>query len=363
MKRCVFVTIATAVLLTAPMARAERIKDIADIKGVRGNPLWAYGLVVGLSGTGDNSPASKRALTNMLRRSGLVLSPEDLASKNIASVIVTGELPAFGACGTQIDVTISAIGNAASLQGGTLMLTPLTAADGQVYAVAQGPISIGGFSASGESSTVSKNHPTVGRIPNGATVEKEEVATFIENGHLSLQLRAPDFSTAEHTTDAINKIFANSAQTVNAGTVRVDVPPKLSRRELAGFIDRICTLEVKVDLPAIVVINEKTGTIVVGEKVTITSATIMHGNLSLVTQEKDNVSQPQAFSNTGTTEKTHETKIKAVEDRAKLLTMPQVSVAELARALTAMGMTPRDLIAIFQALKDAGALQAQLKIM
>ncbi len=355
--------IAVAILLAAGATRAERIKDVADIRGVRGNPLWAYGLVVGLSGSGDNSAASKRALTNMLRRSGLVLSPEDLASKNIASVIVTADLPAFSASGTQIDVTISAIGNASSLQGGTLMLTPLVGADGQVYAVAQGPISIGGFSAAGESSSVSKNHPTVGRIPNGATVEKEEVATFIENGHLSLQLRAPDFTTAERTTEAINKIYANSAQTINAGTIRVEVPAKLSRRELAGFIDRVCSLDVKVDLPAIVVINEKTGTIVVGEKVSITSATIMHGNLSLVTQEKDNVSQPQPFSNTGTTEKTHETKIRAVEDRAKLLTMPQVSVAELARALTAMGMTPRDLIAIFQALKDAGALQAQLKIM
>ncbi len=356
-------TIALAVLLTCGAVQAERIKDIADIKGVRGNPLWAYGLVVGLSGSGDNSAASKRALTNMLRRSGMVLEPDDLSSKNIASVIVTGELPAFGAAGTQIDVTISAIGNCSSLQGGTLMLTPLVGADGQVYAVAQGPISIGGFSAAGESASVSKNHPTVGRIPNGATVEKEEIATFIENGRMSLQLRMPDFTTAERTTEAINKVYPGAAQTVNAGTIRVDVPPKLGRKELAGFIDRVSNLDVKVDLPAIVVINEKTGTIVVGEKVSITSATIMHGNLSLVTQEKENVSQPQPFSNTGTTEKTHETKIKAVEDRAKLLTMPQVSVAELARALTAMGMTPRDLIAIFQALKDAGALQATLKIM
>jgi flagellar P-ring protein FlgI len=355
-------TIIFALLLAAVPCRAERIKDIADLKGVRGNPLWAYGLVIGLNGTGDDSPLSRRALTNVLRRTGLVLDPADLSSKNIASVIVTAELPPFGRAGTTIDVTVSAIGNTTSLQGGTLLTTPLVAADGQVYAVAQGSVSIGGFSATGESASVVKNHPTAGRLPNGATIEKEELATFLENGALSLQLRNPDFTTARNMALAVNGLHASSSSAVDAATVRVLVPPKLGRQELTAFIDGICALDVKVDQPAVVVINERTGTIIVGEKVTISSVAISHGNLSIVTEEKDYVSQPLPFSETGKTEKVHRTDIKATEDKSKMVVVPRVSVSELAKALNAMGMTPRDLIAIFEALRQAGALQAQLKI-
>lgn len=353
---------AAALALAAGSAPAERLKDIADVKGVRGNQLHAYGLVIGLAGTGDNSAISRRALTNILRHSGLVLEPEDVSSKNIASVMVTAELPPFARAGAAIDVTVSAIGSAASLQGGTLLMTPLVGADEQVYAVAQGAISIGGFSASGEQATVSKNHPTVGRIPSGATIEKEEIATFIDNGTLSFQLHNPDFTTAQHAADAINAAEPNAALPIDAGSIKVQIPHGLAPKEVIGFIDRIGSLDVKVDQPAVVVINERTGTIIVGEKVTISSVAISHGNLSIVTEEKDFVSQPQPFSNTGSTEKTHRTDIKAVEDKAKLLVVPQVSVAELAKALNAMGMTPRDLIAIFEALRQAGALQAQLKI-
>jgi flagellar P-ring protein precursor FlgI len=354
----------TLILAAAAAASAERIKDIADIQGVRGNPLRGYGLVVGLNGSGDGSPVSRRALANLLRQDGLVLDPAELTSKNIASVMVTAELPAFARSGSRIDVQASAIGSAASLQGGTLLTTPLKGADGQVYAVAHGPVVIGGFSASGEKSSVQQNHTTAGRIPAGANVEREEPAVFVEKGCVVLQLRNPDFSTAEEVRTAINAAFASSAETVDAGTVRVTVPPAMAGADLAAFVDRIGLLEVRVDTPAVVVINERTGTVVVGEHVGISMVGISHGNLSIVTQEKDFVSQPQPFSHTGKTEKVQRTEITATEEQGAINVVPrQVSVAELARALNAMGLTPRDLISIFEALRQAGALQAQLKVM
>jgi len=349
-------------LLALP-GRAERIKDVVTIEGVRGNPIWGYGLVVGLNGSGDNADASKRALANMLRRSGLKLTPDDISSKNIASVIVTAELPPFARVGSKIDVTVSAAGSATSLQGGTLLMAPLVGADGEVYAVAQGPLTIGGFAASGQSASVSKNHPTVGRIPGGAIVERAELATFVRGGHVSLQLRYPDFATAVRIAKAVNKVYAASATAVDAGSVKVEVPAKCRRGELSGFIERIGALEVEVDQPAVVIINERTGTIVVGENVGLSTVAISHGSLLIGIKEKDYVSQPLPFSETGTTEKTHRTEIQAVEEKRALHVVPrQVTVAELARALNAMGLTPRDLVAIFEALRKAGALQAELKV-
>jgi flagellar P-ring protein precursor FlgI len=350
--------------LAAP-ACAERVKDIADIKGIRSNPLQGYGLVVGLNATGDDSPVSKRMLTNLLRRSGLVLTPTDVSSKNIAFVTVTAELGPFSRSGTTIDVTISATGNATSLQGGTLLMTPLQGADGQVYAVAQGSLTLGGFSASGQKSSVSQNHATVGRVPNGATVEREELATFMdESGAITLSLRNPDFSTAEAVRTAINAAYPAVAETIDGGTVRVRVPSDVPRKELAALVDKIGNLDAKVDSPAVVVINERTGTVVVGQNVGISMVAISHGNLSIITQEKEDVSQPLPFSRAGTTEKTQRTEITAVEEMGSLHVVPrQVSVAELARALNAMGLSPRDLISIFEALRQAGALQAQLKVM
>jgi len=352
-----------AMLLPGVPTRAERIKDIVDIQGVRSNPLVGYGLVVGLNGTGDDSTVSRRALANILRRSGLVLAPKDVSSKNIASVLVTAVLPPFARKGSTIDVTISAIGSASSLQGGTLLMTPLIGADLQVYAVAQGPLSVGGFAASGESSSVSKNHPTVGRIPNGATVEKEELAEFVENGRITLQLRNSDFSTADKIANVINALYPGSSIAVDAGTVLVQIPRTITRGNLTGFIDQIGTLQVEVDLPALVVINERTGTIVVGENVGISTVAISHGNLSIITREKDYASQPPPFSKAGTTQTLHRTDIEAKEEQGVLHVVPrQVSVSELARALNAMGLTPRDLISIFEVLRQAGALQARLKI-
>lgn len=354
-----------ALLVAQGPATAGRIKDIADIQGVRGNPLWGYGLVVGLNGTGDDSEVSRRAMANILRRSGLVLSPKDLNSKNIASVMVTAELKPFARKGSRMDITVSTIGNANSLQGGTLLMTPLAGADGEVYAVSQGALSVGGFSAGGKSASVAKNHVTVGRLPNGATVEREELATFAENGIVTWTLRNPDFATADRMAQAINKAFPNAARALDAGTVRVLLPVRHggSPQEITAAIHRIGMLDVQVDQPAVVVVNERTGTIVVGQNVTISLVAISHGSLSIIKQEKESVSQPAPLSRLGTTEKVNRTEIDVHEEGGSLQVVKRsLSVAELARALNALGLTPRDLVSIFEALKEAGALHASLKV-
>ncbi|MFW6133278.1 MAG: flagellar basal body P-ring protein FlgI [Planctomycetota bacterium] len=359
-----WVLLSAATLLLAASADAERIKDITTIKGARGNPLWGYGVVVGLDGTGDGSAVSRQALTNILRREGLVLDPDDVSSKNIASVMVTAELGPFDRRGGRLDVTVSTIGSAASLQGGTLLMTELKGADGQVYAVVQKPVTVGGFSAAGEKSSVTKGHVTVARIPDGAIVEREEVGEFVENDEITLLLRNPDFTTSERIADAVNAVHPDAAAAIDAGTVRVSVPEDVTAKPLAGFIRDIRALTVTVDYPATVVINEKTGTVIVGRNVRLSSVAISHGNLSIVTEERERINQPAPFSRTGTTARTQETDIRAMEQRADLQVMPAgASVAELARALNSMGLTPRDIIAIFQALKQAGALQAELKVM
>ena len=366
--RRLVVTSLVILALTAA-AGGERIKDIVSIKGVRSNPLTGFGLVVGLNGTGDGSNLSTQALNNFLRRQNI--RPEtlgDLSSKNIASVVVTAQLGPWDRTGSQIDVIVSAVGNAKSLQGGTLLATELKGLDGQVHAVAQGAITLGGgFSASGKSSSVTKNHVTVGTIAGGGHVEKEELATYVEEGEITLQLRNPDFATANEIAKIINTTFASSAHAPDAGAVRFVVPKGTAKTAIAGVIQKVGTLEVTVDMPALVVINERTGTIIVGANVGISTVAISHGNLSMIIQEKENVSQPQPFSNTGSTAKTNETRIDVAEDASTggqtLHVVPrQVSVAELARAINAMGLSPRDLISIFEALKQAGALQAQLKI-
>lgn len=365
MRQCVCrLAVAAALLALAAPAPAERVKDIVEIQGIRGNPLWGYGLVIGLNGTGDDSETSRRALTNILRRSDLVLNPKDLSSKNIASVLVTTELPPFAREGSYLDVTVSVIGDATSLQGGMLLMTPLMGADGQVYAVAQGAVSIGGFSATGQSASVTQNHTTVGRIPSGATVERAELATFLDKGSITLQLRNPDFATSRKIAEAVNGIYPDSAVAMDPGSVRVKVPGNMPRTEIAAFVDSIQMLQVKVDYPAVVVINERTGTVVVGQNVGISTVAISHGNLSIVTQEKEFVSQAAPFSEKGTTEKVNRTEITAQEGSGALHVVDRkVSVSELARALNAMGLTPRDLIAIFEALRQAGALQADIRIM
>jgi len=356
-------------VLMAGTGQCERIKDIVDIQGLRSNPLSGVGLVIGLAGNGDSGVLSRQMLTNMLRESGLVLTPDDLTSGNIAVVWVTAELGPFAREGSRIDVDVSAIGNAKSLQGGKLLPTPLKGLDGQVYAIADGGVSIGGWTAAGDKASITKNHQTVGRIPDGAVVEQEEIAIFVEyiGGHrlITLNLRNSDFSTAEQISKAINQDYANSAVVVDAGTVQVKVPSEIRQEDIAGFIVDITKYEVKVDVPAVVVINERTGTIVVGENVGISAVAISQGSLVIKIKEMPIVSQPTApFSDSGQTKVVQETLIGIEEEEGHLIPMSRsVTVSELAKSLNGIGATPTDLIAIFNALKKAGALQAKLVIM
>jgi flagellar P-ring protein FlgI len=356
-------------LSCAQGGRCERIKDIVDIQGVRGNPLSGVGLVIGLAGTGDATQSSRQMLTNILRDSGLVLSPKDLTGGNIAIVVVTAELGPFAREGSRIDIDVSAIGDAKSLQGGMLLPTPLKGLDDQVYAVGQGGISLGGWAAGGSEATISKNHQTVGRIPGGAIVEKAELATFVEQiadqRFITLILRNSDFTTAQRIGKIINEGHADSAMVVDAGTIMVKVPGEVDQKGIAGFIDDITRPDVTVDVQAIVVVNERTGTIVVGENVGISAVAISQGSLVVKVKETEIVSQPTApFSDAGTTEKVPDTIVGVEEKSGYLIPVTRsVTIADLAKTLNAIGATPRDLIAIFNALKKAGALQARLEIM
>ena len=351
------------------VGQCERIKDIVDIQGLRGNPLTGVGLVIGLAGTGDTTLLSRQMLTNILRDSGLVLNPTDLTGGNIAVVLVTAELGPFAREGSRIDVDASAIGDAKSLQGGKLLPTPLKGLDGQVYAIAEGGISIGGWTVAGDKASITKNHQTVGRIPDGATVEKEEIATFVENiagsRIITLNLRNVDFTTARQISQAINRNYPESAIVVDAGTIQIKVPVEIRPQDIAGFIDDITKPQVQVDVPAVVVINERTGTIVVGENVGISAVAISQGSLVVKIKESEIVSQPTApFSDSGTTEIVQDTKIGIEEQQAYLIPVTRsVTVSELAKSINAIGATPTDMIAIFNALKKAGALQAKLVIM
>ena len=370
-RNTIVLTICAIVLcaLIPGTGRCERIKDIVEVQGLRSNPLMGVGLVIGLAGSGDSTLLSQQMLTNLLRNSGIVLNPTDLTGGNIAVVWVTAELGPFAREGSRIDVDVSAIGNSKSLQGGKLLPTPLKGLDAQVYAVAEGGVSIGGWTATGDKASITKNHQTVGRIPGGATVEKEEIATFVEqvagSRVISLNLRNVDFSTARQIGQAINREFPNSAVVVDPGTIRVKVPSEISQAQIAGFIDDITRPDVKVDAPAVVVINERTGTIVVGETVGISAVAISQGSLMVKIKETEFVSQPTApFSDAGTTVIIPDTSIGVEEKDAHLIPISRsVTVSELAKNLNAIGATPRDLIAIFNALKKAGALQARLVIM
>jgi flagellar P-ring protein FlgI len=365
-----FFIVAMSLLLgAAGVGRGERIKDIVEIQGIRSNPLSGIGLVVGLAGSGDKALLSRQMLTNVLRDAGLVLSPTDLTGGNVAVVMVTTELGPFDREGMRIDVDVSSLGDAESLQGAMLLATPLRGLDGQVYAIAQGGVSIGGWSATGNQATLSKNHPTVGRIPDGAIVERSELATFIEQAaglrYLTLTLRNGDFTTAQRISDAINKVHPDISVVLDAGAVRVGVPLEVTAAGIVPFIDEITLKEVTVDMPATVVINERTGTIVVGENVGISSVAIAQGSLVVKVKESAQASQPTTpFTEGATTEVIPDTSLDVQEQNAYLIPMEKaVTVSELAKTLNAIGASPRDLVAIFNALKKAGALQAKLVLM
>jgi flagellar P-ring protein precursor FlgI len=351
--------------LAIAQAHAVRIKDITDIKGVRNNQLVGYGLVVGLDGTGDGKKAifTVQSMASMLEKMGLTINPKQIDVNNVAAAMVTADLPPFARAGSRIDVIVSSIGDAETLQGGTLVLTPLKAADGQIYAVAQGPISIGGFSAGGAASKVQKNFPTVGRVVNGALIEKEIPYHFNEKKTFSLALHTPDFTTASRVADAINSaLYDRLAHTTDAGTIEVKVPDRHAGN-IVELVTLIEGLDVTPDRPAKVVINERTGTVIMGEDVRISTIAIAHGNLSIEVKEAEYVSQPLPLSG-GKTVVTPETEVAVKEGHSQLFLMEsEVSIGKVVRALNALGVSPRDLITIFQAMKAAGALQAELEIM
>jgi flagellar P-ring protein precursor FlgI len=356
----------TAVFCFTGQAYGVRIKDIADIKGVRQNQLVGYGLVVGLNGTGDSDNAifTIQSMVSMLERMGVTVQAKDIQVDNVAAVMVTADLPAFARSGSRIDVLVSSIGDAENLQGGTLLFTPLKAADQQVYAVAQGPVSTGGFvvgSASG--SGVQKNFPTVGRVVNGALIEKEIPHKFNQKQSLTLTLHSPDFTTSTRVARAINIAFYDQiAQSHDAATIEVKVPEKYMGKVVA-LVTMIESLGVTPDTVSKVIINERTGTVIMGENVRISTVAIAHGNLSIEIKEDLNVSQPLPFSRRGETAVTPESEVEVQEGNNPIFLMnSSVSIAAVVKALNALGVSPRDLISIFQALKAAGALQAELEI-
>jgi flagellar P-ring protein precursor FlgI len=354
-------------ILLIPEVHAVRIKDIADIKGVRQNQLVGYGLVVGLEGTGDSDDSlfTIQSLASLLEKMGVTVQTDDIADvENVAAVMVTADLPPFASQGSRIDVLVSSIGDAENLQGGTLLFTPLKAADGQIYAIAQGPVSTGGFAVSGNSGDqVQKNFPTVGRVVGGALVEREIHSDFNQRDSLTLSLQQPDFTTAARVAQAINRAFYSQlARTENAGSIRVSVPENYLGNTVE-FVTMIESLGVTPDVVSKVVVNERTGTVIMGENVRISTIAIAHGNLSIQIDESQKTSQPLPFSPRGQTVVTPESEIVVQEGKNPLFLVESgVSIGEVVKALNALGVTPRDLIAIFQALKAAGALQAELEI-
>lgn len=355
----------TGAVLSAPAAAASRIKDIASFQGVRENQLVGYGLVVGLDGTGDRRQTffSTQTLANMLERSGITVRADQIRVKNIAAAMVTAVLPPFVRRGGMIDVTVSSIGDAESLQGGILIMTPLAAADNQIYVVAQGPVALGGFSAGGAGNRVQQNHPTVGRIPNGGLVEREVPVDIAGRTQLTLVLHDSDFTTASRAVRAVNRaVGSDVAAAVDGRTLSIRVPEGY-RSRVVEYMALIENARMNVDVPAKVVVNERSGTIVMGKDVQITSVSIIQGNLSLQVGTEIQVSQPAPFSRQGKTAVVPQSSVSVEEEKGRTVTLAEgASVEEVVRALNSIGASPRDVIAILQAIKAAGALQAELEV-
>ncbi len=352
------------VWVAATPAGAARLKDLASVSGVRDNPLVGYGMVIGLAGTGDKSGTgfTNQSLASMLTKLGVTLDPGQVKVKNVASVMVTATLPPFSRPGQKLDVTISSLGDATSLQGGTLLVTPLKAVNGEVYAVAQGPISVGGYVGSSGGDQVVKNHVTVAKISGGALVERGAVFKLNGRDRLSFLLNRPDFTTALNMARNINiEVGADVAMARDGGVVDVLVPNRY-RNRVVSLLARLEALEVPVDVPAKVIINERTGTVVVGENVRIREVAIAHGNLNIRIASDTQVSQPQAFAG-GTTTVVNQTEVSVEEEKKRLILLPEgVSLGEVVSALNAIGVTPRDLAAILQSMHAAGALMADLEV-
>jgi len=350
--------------LSAPAA-GVRVRDLAMIAGARDNQLVGFGLVVGLAGDGDKDPVyTKQTIANMLQRYGINVPPTTLSAKNVAVVMVTADIPAFAKPGTRLDVQVASMGDAKSLQGGVLLQTPLLGADNRVYAVAQGPVAVGGFTGGTGGpggATVTKNHPTVATIIGGALVEREIPTEIVRDNAIELLLREPDFTTASRIAAAINNLFTNLAEAVDATTVRVTLPDTWRDRPV-DFIAHIEAVEVQPDIPARIIINERTGTIVATSRIRISPCAISHGNITINVASTLQVSQPNPLG-TGSTVVTPSTTTEVTENKAGMVPLPELpTVEQVASALNSLGVTPRDMMAIFQALKQAGALQAELVI-
>lgn len=358
--------IALMVLLTlSASAQAERVKDLATVSGVRTNQLVGYGLVVGLDGTGDQTSQAQftiQSIRNMLSKFGVTI-PDNVNPqlKNVAAVTITAELPPFVKAGQTIDITVASIANAQSLRGGSLLMAPLRGIDGEVYAIAQGNLIVGGFGVSGkDGSRVSVNVPSTGRIPNGASVEREVSTSFASAPYVTLNLNTPDFTTAARLVEGINKLLGEgTAQAVDAVTVRVAAPSDTSQR-----IAYLSTLEViEIDpgeAPARVIVNSRTGTVVIGSHVRVTPAAVAHGSLSVTITERSDVSQPNPLAQ-GTTVTTQRSEVEVSQPEARMFVFDAgVNLDEIVRAVNQVGAAPGDLVAILEALKQAGALRAEL---
>jgi len=361
--------IAAAWVMTAmalPAHAASRVKDLANIEGVRQNQLIGYGLVVGLNGTGDtinNSPFTKQSLTAMLERLGVNIRGQTLRTGNVAAVMVTSNLPAFSTQGTRIDVTVSALGDAKSLQGGTLLVTPLLGADGNVYAVAQGSLAIGGFTAQGDAASITRGVPTVGRIANGAIIEREIDFALNRLNQVRLALRNADFTTAKRIASAINDFIGSpTAEPLDPSTVQLSVPEQY-KGNVVALLTEIEQLQIEPDLPAKIVIDERSGIIVMGRDVRVSTVAVAQGNLTVTISEAPQVSQPLPGAR-GRTVTVPRSRVGVQEDGRKLALVNEgVSLQQLVDGLNALGIGPRDLIAILQAIKTSGAIQADIEVM
>lgn len=352
-------------LMLSGVAQAERLKDLASIQGVRSNQLIGYGLVVGLSGSGDQTtqtPFTVQTFNNMLAQFGIKVPPGgNVQLKNVAAVSVHADLPPFARPGQTIDITVSSIGNAKSLRGGSLLMTPLKGIDGNVYAIAQGNLVVGGFDAGGaDGSRITVNIPSAGRIPAGATVERAVPSGFNQDEYLTLNLNRPDFTTAKNIVDALNELLGpRVAQAMDAGSVRVAAPADPTQR--VDYLSIIENLEIEAgQAVAKVIINSRTGTIVIGQNVRVQPAAVTHGSLTVVITEDPIVSQPEAFSQ-GQTAVVPRSKVNAAQEAKPMFKFgPGTTLDEIVRAVNQVGAAPSDLMAILEALKQAGALQADL---
>jgi len=363
--QCSPVLAAALLMLAAPLdtCGAARIKDIANINGVRPNILIGYGLVVGLKGTGDKNSTifTNQTLSNMLEKMGVIVDPTVTKVANVAGVMVTAEMPPFAKAGNRLDVVVSSLGDATTLEGGVLMMTPLKGGDGRTYAVAQGPLLVGGFAVGGQGASVQKNHPTVGRVPNGAIVE-QEIPYDSFGDALKISLKRPDFTNARRVVDRINGLYRGIASAEDGGTVIVQIPQQM-KSDPVKFLSVIESLDINPDNYAKIVVDEKTGTIVIGEDVRIATVAISHGNVSVQIKEDKKVSQALPQARGGQTVVTPDTQMNVEEEKGHFYYLDKgASVKELVDALNAVGLTARDVITILRTIKAAGALQAELEV-